>query len=107
MGWKEWNFIKKGTLIGLIVGILPLIITYIGLMLCFSVCPDSLENFFEIIVKFSVLSVKLLPSSIYNLIYPYGILVGIIGFIGNLILFALIGAFIGFLISKFKPKSKK
>ncbi|MBN1376733.1 hypothetical protein JW949_00165 [Candidatus Woesearchaeota archaeon] len=103
MNWKKWSYVKKGAFIGAIIGILDSIIFPISTLLPGKGIIKSvlfvigLPSF---LIIFSFSSLGFLGCNIYNTSSCY--LASIVGFILAVIVFALIGTLIGFIIEKIK-----
>jgi len=100
MGWKNWPSWLKGGLIGIVVAILFLIIPYItNCSTSFGgvggSCDNNIKLFFAVVNFILIIPALSLTQNM--------VLITIL----TLILLFLIGAFIGWIISKIKSKSKR
>jgi len=113
MGWKDWSYVKKGAIIGIVLGI---ILTLIGLLVSFK-CPvgfaDSVSS--EGICKSYItllavpfigitLSILLIQYYLFN-IEGLNLAMSLSPFIFTLISF-LIGTFIGWFVGKIKTRGQ-
>ncbi len=105
MNWNSYGYVKKGAIIGGVVGLVGVLLT---VFLVYVLGLDSMDlgPIFYLLVPFIVIGIMLLFSGIFGCDFKTDDchLTVVFGFILTIAVFALIGMSIGWMVKKIKSK---